>query len=159
MTQIQLPIFRTSSTLITSELERSAATMFTRWSQGNFFKYMREHQALDRLFEHESAPLLRSAHPFGLPVGRLCRSARLLKPRATSIPPACHLRDQRQPAPRPRPQRTTRRKPRPSQPPSTTPPLRPYAPNSSPRKSAISELLHLVYRPIRSTVFPTGQDL
>ena len=64
----------------------------------------------------ESAPLLRSAHPFGLPVGRLCRSARLLKPRATSIPPASHLRDQRQPAPRPRPQRTTRRKPRPIQP-------------------------------------------
>jgi len=42
MTQIQLPIFRTSSTLITSELERSAGTMCDRWSQENFFKYMRE---------------------------------------------------------------------------------------------------------------------
>jgi len=31
--------------------------MFARWCQENFFKYMREHYALDRLVEHGLEPL------------------------------------------------------------------------------------------------------
>jgi len=34
------------------ELEAVAASMFARWNQENFFKYMREHYNLDRLVEH-----------------------------------------------------------------------------------------------------------
>ena len=111
----------------------------------------------------ESAPLLRSAHPFGLPVGRLCRSARLLKPRSTSISPASHLRDQRQPALRPRPQRTTRRNPRPSH--DRSNPIHDATLEAICTELNTTEICYpettllLVYRPIRSTVFPTGQDV
>ncbi len=35
-----------------SELEPIAATMLARWSQENFFKYMREHYGLDRLVDY-----------------------------------------------------------------------------------------------------------
>ncbi len=45
------------STDYRSELARSAATMFDRWNQGNFFKYMREHYGLDRLVEHGISPI------------------------------------------------------------------------------------------------------
>ena len=38
-------------------LDRSAAAMFARWHQENFFKYMREHYGLDRLVEHGTSPL------------------------------------------------------------------------------------------------------
>ncbi len=38
-------------------LERSAAAMFGRWNQENFFKYMREHYGLDRLVEYGISPL------------------------------------------------------------------------------------------------------
>jgi hypothetical protein len=34
-----------------------AGTMFARWSQENFFKYMREHFGIDRLIEYGTAPV------------------------------------------------------------------------------------------------------
>ena len=34
-----------------------AATMFARWSQENFFKYMREHFGIDRLIEYGTTPV------------------------------------------------------------------------------------------------------
>ena len=41
-----------------SDLEKIAVAMFSRWSQENFFKYMREHFSLDRLVDYnlESIP-------------------------------------------------------------------------------------------------------
>jgi hypothetical protein len=39
------------------EMGRLAAAMFARWSQENFFKYMREHYGLDRLVEHGVGPV------------------------------------------------------------------------------------------------------
>ncbi len=42
------------STDFTRELTASAATMFARWSQENFFKYMREHYNLDRLIDYST---------------------------------------------------------------------------------------------------------
>ena len=40
------------STDYRSDLGPSAAAMFARWSQENFFRYMREHYGLDRLIEY-----------------------------------------------------------------------------------------------------------
>lgn len=40
------------STDYSSDLDRIAAAMFARWSQENFFRYMREHYALDRVIDH-----------------------------------------------------------------------------------------------------------
>jgi hypothetical protein len=40
-----------------SELRPIAVRMFARWTQENFFKYMREHYAIDRLVEHGTEPL------------------------------------------------------------------------------------------------------
>jgi transposase-like protein len=37
-----------------------AASMFARWSQENFYKYMREHYSLDRLVEYGTEPLAES---------------------------------------------------------------------------------------------------
>jgi len=45
------------STDYRSSLSRSAAAMFARWNQENFFKYMREHYGLDRLVEYGVNPL------------------------------------------------------------------------------------------------------
>lgn len=45
------------STDYRSQLGRSAAAMFARWNQENFFKYMREHYGLDRLVEYGVSPL------------------------------------------------------------------------------------------------------
>ena len=42
------------STDYTRELITSAAAMFARWSQENFFKYMREHYNLDRLIDYST---------------------------------------------------------------------------------------------------------
>ncbi len=42
------------STDYTRELATSAATMFARWSQENFFKYMREQYNLDRLIDYST---------------------------------------------------------------------------------------------------------
>lgn len=39
------------------ETERLAAAMFARWSQENFFRYMREHYGLDRLVEYGVEPV------------------------------------------------------------------------------------------------------
>jgi hypothetical protein len=39
------------------EAERLAAAMFARWSQENFYKYMREHYSLDRLVEYAVGPV------------------------------------------------------------------------------------------------------
>ena len=39
------------------ETERLAAAMFARWTQENFFKYMREHYGLDRLAEYAVGPV------------------------------------------------------------------------------------------------------
>lgn len=39
------------------ETERLAAAMFARWSQENFFKYMREHYGLDGLAEYAVGPV------------------------------------------------------------------------------------------------------
>ncbi len=46
------------STDYCGQLGRSAAAMFARWNQENFFKYMREHYGLDRLIEYGVSPLL-----------------------------------------------------------------------------------------------------
>ena len=40
-----------------SDLGRIAVAMFARWSQENFFKYMRENFSLDRLVDHKTEPL------------------------------------------------------------------------------------------------------
>jgi len=37
--------------------EKLAANMFTRWSQENFFKYMRENFGIDKLVEYETTPM------------------------------------------------------------------------------------------------------
>lgn len=42
------------STDFTRELTSSAAAMFARWSQENFFKYMREHYNIDRLVDYST---------------------------------------------------------------------------------------------------------
>ena len=41
----------------TNPLKQISLAMFSRWSQENFFKYMRQHYALDALVEHGSQPL------------------------------------------------------------------------------------------------------
>lgn len=43
------------STEFTSDKAKIASTMFARWSQENFFKYMREHYSLDRLIDHKTS--------------------------------------------------------------------------------------------------------
>lgn len=45
------------STDYRGSLKCSAAAMFARWNQENFFKYMREHYGLDRLVEYGTSPL------------------------------------------------------------------------------------------------------
>ena len=40
-----------------SDLAPIAAAMFSRWSQENFFKYMREHYSLDHLVDYNLTPL------------------------------------------------------------------------------------------------------
>jgi len=45
------------STDYRSDLRPLALRMFARWTQENFFKYMREHYAIDRLVEHGTEPL------------------------------------------------------------------------------------------------------
>ena len=45
------------STNYTMELLAIAAAMFARWSQENFFKYMREHYNLDRLIDYSLADI------------------------------------------------------------------------------------------------------
>jgi hypothetical protein len=45
------------STDYRSDLTYVAMAMFARWSQENFFKYMKEHYGLDRLVEYGSEPL------------------------------------------------------------------------------------------------------
>ena len=50
----QVPIVTTNRVLGT---ERLAAAMFARWSQENYFKYMREHYGLDRLAEYAVGPI------------------------------------------------------------------------------------------------------
>jgi hypothetical protein len=45
------------STDFRSEIAPTAAAMFARWHQENFFKYMRQHYGLDRLVEHGTSPL------------------------------------------------------------------------------------------------------
>lgn len=42
------------STDFTREMTTSSAAMFARWSQENFFKYMREHYNLDRLVDYST---------------------------------------------------------------------------------------------------------
>jgi len=39
------------------ELSRLAGSMFARWAQENFFRYMREHYSLDRLIEYGTEPV------------------------------------------------------------------------------------------------------
>jgi len=50
----QVPIVSTHGAM---EMERLAAVMFARWSQENFYKYMREHYSLDRLVEYAVGPV------------------------------------------------------------------------------------------------------
>lgn len=45
------------STDYQSDLGPMAAAMFARWSQENFFKYMREHYGLDRLVDYATEPI------------------------------------------------------------------------------------------------------
>ena len=46
------------STDYTSDLLPTAVQMFARWSQENFFRYMRQHFNLDRLIDYRTEPLL-----------------------------------------------------------------------------------------------------
>jgi hypothetical protein len=50
----QVAILATNQVL---DKERLAAAMFARWSQENFYKYMREHYGLDRLVEYAVGPV------------------------------------------------------------------------------------------------------
>lgn len=50
----QVPIVTTNAVMETARL---AAAMFGRWSQENYFKYMREHYGLDRLAEYSVGPV------------------------------------------------------------------------------------------------------
>jgi len=50
----QVSILTTNQIL---DRERLAAAMFARWSQENFYKYMREHYGLDRLVEYAVGPV------------------------------------------------------------------------------------------------------
>lgn len=45
------------STDYTSKIEPIAANMLSRWSQENFFKYMRQHFSLDLLIDHQTQPI------------------------------------------------------------------------------------------------------
>ncbi len=45
------------STDYRSDLTTAAASMFGRWNQENFFKYMRQHYGLDRLVEYGTSPI------------------------------------------------------------------------------------------------------
>jgi len=45
------------STDFQADPTRLAASMFARWSQENFFRYMRQHYALDRLVEYGTEPI------------------------------------------------------------------------------------------------------
>lgn len=45
------------STDYRSDLTTAAASMFGRWNQENFFKYMRQHYGLDRLVEYGISPI------------------------------------------------------------------------------------------------------
>jgi hypothetical protein len=45
------------STSYQADHTRLAAWMFARWSQENFFRYMREHYGLDRLVEYGTEPI------------------------------------------------------------------------------------------------------
>jgi hypothetical protein len=45
------------STDFMADPTRLAASMFARWSQENFFRYMRQHYSLDRLVEHGTGPI------------------------------------------------------------------------------------------------------
>ena len=55
-------------------LHRIAAAMFARWSQENFFKYMRQHYGLDALVEYATSPLP-DATPVVNPLWRALDSA------------------------------------------------------------------------------------
>ena len=50
----QVPILSTNQVLST---ERLAVVMFARWTQENFFRYMREHYGLDGLVEYGTTPI------------------------------------------------------------------------------------------------------
>jgi hypothetical protein len=50
----QVSILATNQVL---DKERLAAAMFARWSQENFYKYMRQHYGLDRLVEYAVGPV------------------------------------------------------------------------------------------------------
>jgi hypothetical protein len=50
----QVPILSTNPVLST---ERLAVVMFARWTQENFYRYMREHYGLDGLVEYGTAPI------------------------------------------------------------------------------------------------------
>ena len=41
-----------------SDLTRVAACMFARWSQENYFKYMREHYGLDKLADYRTEDII-----------------------------------------------------------------------------------------------------
>jgi hypothetical protein len=45
------------STDYRTDYTRLAASMFARWSQENFFRYMRQHYGLDRLVEYGTDPV------------------------------------------------------------------------------------------------------
>ena len=40
-----------------SPMTPAAASLFARWCQENFFRYMREHYSLDRLMEYGTEPI------------------------------------------------------------------------------------------------------
>jgi transposase-like protein len=69
------------STDYINPLIQVAARMFARWCQENFFKYMREHYALDRLIEYGAQPLpetTRVVNPAWRELDRQARSQQAL---------------------------------------------------------------------------------
>ena len=46
-------------------LTRTAATMFARWSQENFFKYMRENYSIDALVDYSTENIPESTRIVG----------------------------------------------------------------------------------------------
>ena len=61
------------------EMSQLAVTMFARWTQENFFRYMREHYGLDRLIEYGTEPVpdtIRVVNPAWRELDRQIRSQR-----------------------------------------------------------------------------------
>jgi hypothetical protein len=82
------------STDYINSLIQVAARMFARWCQENFFKYMKEHYALDRLIEYGAQPLpetTRIVNPVWRDLDRQTRSQQALLAREQARFGGLHL--------------------------------------------------------------------